>query len=101
MMTARSMSRRMTSGRWPRIRSGDVLTCPEVGRLLQGFLDSELDDDEEIAALSDHLEECKRCGLEAETYRLIKDALAKREIVVPHESVERLREFGERIADDS
>jgi hypothetical protein len=100
-MTARSMSRRATGGRWPHIREGEELSCPEVGRLLQKFLDSELEDDVPVSSLADHLEDCKRCGLEAETYGMIKQALARRETVVPPESVDRLREFGERIADDS
>lgn len=95
----RSAIRRMTLGRWPGIRSGDALTCPEVGRLLQRFLDGELTDAAEAEMLSEHLDECKRCGLEADTYRKIKDALASRRTPVPPESVERLREFGERLAE--
>jgi hypothetical protein len=87
----------MTHGRWPRLRSGDALSCPEVGRLLQRFLDEELADDAEIEMLSAHLDECLRCGLEADTYRKIKHALAVRRTPVPAESVERLRAFGERL----
>ena len=94
----RSAVRRLTLGRWPRVRSGDELSCPEVGRLLQRFLDGELRDDAEVEMLSAHLDECKRCGLEAETYRKIKDALAGRREPVPAESVERLRRFGEELA---
>ncbi|MDJ0768792.1 MAG: zf-HC2 domain-containing protein [Ilumatobacter sp.] len=93
------MMRRVTGGRWPEIRAGEQLSCPEVGRLLQQFLDGELDRDSEISSLADHLEECKRCGLEADTYRKIKQALASRRAEVPPESVERLRQFGERLAD--
>lgn len=95
----RSIVRRMTLGRWPDVRSGDALTCPEVGRLLQRFLDEELDDEAEIEMLSAHLDDCKRCGLEADTYRKIKDALAGRRAPVPQESVDRLREFGKQLAD--
>ncbi len=95
----RSIVRRMTLGRWPDVRSGDVLSCPEVGRLLQRFLDEELDDEAEVEVLSAHLDECKRCGLEADTYRKIKAALADRRALVPQESVERLREFGKQLAD--
>lgn len=95
----RSALRRLTLGRWPSVRPGDTLSCPEVGRLLQRFLDDELADEVEIELLADHLEECKRCGLEAETYQKIKDALANRRTPVPQESVDRLREFGERLVE--
>lgn len=94
----RSTIRRMTFGRWPTVRPGEALSCPEVGRLLQRFLDGELSDDNEIDMLAAHLDDCKRCGLEADTYRKIKEALAARRTPVPPESVERLREFGEQLA---
>lgn len=94
----RSTVRRMTFGRWPSVRTGDMLSCPEVGRLLQRFLDGELTDPVEIEMLSDHLDECKRCGLEADTYRKIKASLAMRRPPVPPESVARLREFGQHLA---
>jgi len=95
----RSALRRLTLGRWPSVRPGDTMSCPEVGRLLQSFLDDELSDEAEIESLAQHLEECKRCGLEADTYQKIKDALASRQAPVPQESVDRLREFGERLAE--
>ncbi len=94
----RSALRRMTAGRWPAVRLGEPLSCPEVGRLLQRYLDDELTDDAEVQMLSEHLDECRRCGLEADTYRKIKAGLALRRTPVPPESVERLREFGERLA---
>ena len=97
----RSMLRTMTGGRWPRVRPGEQLSCPEVGRSLQRFLDGELADDVEIEALAAHLEDCKRCGLEADVYRRIKDAIEHRRVDVPEESVQRLREFGQRLAEGS
>lgn len=93
--------RRMTLGRWPAVRMGDALTCPEVGRLLQRFLDGELGDDAEVEMLSRHLDDCERCGLEADTYRKIKSALEGRRTPVPAESIERLRRFGEQLASES
>jgi hypothetical protein len=95
----RTMVRRMTFGRWPDVRAGERLTCPEVGRLLQRFLDDELASEHEIDALVRHLDDCKRCGLEAETYRKIKDSLEQRRVDVAPEAVARLREFGERLAE--
>lgn len=95
----RSTMRRLTFGRWPDLRPGQPMTCPEVGRLLQRFLDDELSDDVDAAMLSQHLELCRRCGLEAETYRRIKAALASRRAEVPEESIERLRAFGRQLTD--
>jgi Putative zinc-finger len=95
----RSTIRYITLGRWPKPRPGDHLSCPEVGRLLQRFLDGELTDEHDAQLLSSHLDECKRCGLEADTYRRIKAVLASRRLPVPPESVARLREFGEHLAE--
>jgi hypothetical protein len=92
------MLRRATGGRWPEVRAGEQLSCPEVGRLLQRFLDDELSSQHEIDSLVAHLDECRRCGLEAETYRRIKQTLQERRVEVSPESVARLREFGERLA---
>ncbi len=93
----RSTIRLMTFGRWPGLRPGDPMTCPEVGRLLQRYLDDELRDDASAESLSEHLELCRRCGLEADTYLEIKTALARRRADVPSESLERLRAFGEHL----
>lgn len=95
----RSTLRRMTFGRWPELQPGETMTCPEVGRLLQRFLDAELHEDADTEMLSQHLELCLRCGLEAETYRKIKAALASRQTEVPRDSIERLRAFGEQLVD--
>jgi anti-sigma factor RsiW len=73
------------------------LTCPEVGRLLQRYLDDEID---ELKAqrISRHLEDCRRCGMKAETYSAIKESLREHRPSVPPETVARLRDFGERLA---
>lgn len=97
----RSMLRRVTGGRWPRLRPGEQLSCSEVGRSLQRFLDGELPGDMEVDALAAHLEDCKRCGLEADVYRRIKNALENRRPEVSEESVRRLREFGRQLAEGS
>lgn len=95
----RSTLRRMTFGRWPTLRPGEPMSCPEVGRVLQRFLDDELTGDAEVEMLSQHLELCRRCGLEADTYRKIKSALASRRAPVPEDSIERLRAFGDQLVD--
>lgn len=91
--------RRFTRGRWPRIRAGEALMCPEVGRLLQRFLDGAVDDDVQVRALADHLGKCPPCGREAEVYGRIKDALRRGRPPVDAETVARLRAFGERLAE--
>ena len=78
-------------------RSGGPMDCGEVGRLLQFFLDGQLDE-RRTARLTAHLEECRRCGLEAETYQRIKSSLADRRGAVSTDSLARLRAFGERLA---
>ncbi len=95
----RMMFRRATGGRWPRVRSDERLSCGEVGRLLQRYLDGELDGAAEVDALAAHLDECEGCGLEADTYRRIKATLEARRTPVSAETVERLRQFGERLAE--
>jgi len=75
------------------------LSCRQVGRLVQGYLDGETDE-ETAAKVAAHLEDCKRCGLDAQTYREIKAALARNAPGDLDESVGRLREFGESLTGD-
>ncbi len=83
---------------WRRMRgSQEVASCLEVGRVLQSYLDGHVD---ELTArrVARHLELCRRCGLEAETYAEIKNALARRgQVEVDPGAVARLREFGARL----
>ena len=97
----RSMLRTITGGRWPQLEPGEALMCREVGRSLQRFLDDEVHDATVADALAIHLEACKRCGLEADVYQRIKHALEVSGPELPAESVQRLREFGERLASGS
>jgi anti-sigma factor RsiW len=73
------------------------LSCHQVGKVLQSYLDDELDDDtaRKVAA---HLEDCRRCGLEVETYEALKASLQRGSAGLVDEPVTRLREFGERLA---
>lgn len=70
--------------------------CREVGRVLQRYLDGEVD---ELTArrVARHLEDCLRCGMAAQTYAEIKRSLA-RQGHVDDGTVDRLRAFGERLA---
>jgi anti-sigma factor RsiW len=76
------------------------MRCAEVGRLLQVYLDGEFDDEARAQRLRAHLKDCKRCGLEAETYKRIKASLARRsrEDAEFADALIRLHEFGEHLA---
>ena len=83
---------------WIRQRRAErQASCAEVAQVLQSYLDGHVDD---LTArrVSDHLEHCRRCGLEAETYQAIKAALSKPGREVDSETLERLKAFGARLA---
>jgi anti-sigma factor RsiW len=75
-----------------------MANCRETMRVLQSYLDGQTD---EVTAdpLGRHLEACRRCGLEAATYREIKSALARQAPQVDQAAVERLRAFGAELSD--
>lgn len=76
---------------------GEPLDCHAVGELLQQYLDDEIDP-KRGALIAAHLDDCRRCGLEAETYERIKRTLATQRPEMPDDSVERLSEFARRLA---
>lgn len=78
-------------------RDPGPMDCHAVAKVLQQYLDGHLDDQRSFR-LEAHLEECRRCGLEVQTYERIKASLADRRAPLPADSVARLREFGERLA---
>lgn len=86
----------MSLRRWL-LRRRARLSCHQVGRVLQTYLDRELDD-ETAEKVAEHLEDCRRCGLEAATYRSLKASLRERSASPDPERVARLREFGARLA---
>ncbi len=78
-------------------RSPAPLSCEEVAEVLQQYLDDYAE--EHLARrISAHLDDCLRCGLEADTYRRIKRLLASHRGPVPDDTLERLREFGARLS---
>jgi anti-sigma factor RsiW len=74
--------------------------CQKVVRVLQDYLDGEANAST-AAMVAEHLEQCRRCGLEASTYRAIKSAIAASapEQVIDAAAVERLRRFADELAD--
>lgn len=83
--------------RFGRPRRSDMLSCREVGRVLQSYLDGEVDDlrTHEVAH---HLEACRRCGMAAETYAEIKRSLRRCGASAPEEAVDRLRVFCQQLS---
>lgn len=73
------------------------IDCHHVGELLQHYLDGHIDADR-ARRIEAHLEECRQCGMEAEMYDQIKAVLGAHRTQVPTESIDRLRDFGERLA---
>ena len=73
------------------------MSCHQVGEVLQEYLDGHIDA-ERAKRIEAHLEECRRCGMEFETYERIKVTLAAQRPEIPADSIERLRAFGERLA---
>ena len=74
------------------------LACRRVRRVLQSYLDGVLED-AAARRVARHLEGCRRCVREAETYLAIKDSLSRRQQNSP-DAVQRLRDFGEALLDD-
>lgn len=75
-----------------------TVSCRQVGRALQAYLDGELADDGLAQRLGEHLDACRDCGLEAETYRSLKAALQRHAGLPESPELIRLREFGQRLA---
>ena len=77
------------------------MSCRRLGKVLQTYLDGELDS-ETALLVSGHLEECRKCGLEADTYEALLGSLQNG--VVDQESreaIHRLAEFGSQLAGGS
>ena len=74
------------------------LACRRVRRVLQSYLDGALED-ATARRVARHLEGCRRCVREAETYLAIKNSLSRRRPGAP-DAVQRLRDFGETLPRD-
>lgn len=72
--------------------------CLRTSRVLQRYLDGELDNLPTAARVVEHLEECRRCGLHAATYRAIKQALRAGHRDVDDLALRRLRAFSHALA---
>lgn len=68
--------------------------------MLQTFVDGELDRTQ-CDAVQAHLDACRRCGLEADTYRELKGALDRCRNGVRPELLARLRRFAAQLSASS
>jgi anti-sigma factor RsiW len=75
----------------------DRLECRRVRPLLQTFLDGELDAAQRRRVVQ-HLDACRRCGLEAATYATLIDRLRGVAQPAHPEAVARLEAFVDRLA---
>lgn len=87
--------RRLRAIRRPSPPAGD-LSCEQVAEVLQSFLDQEVEPDT-VVRIGAHLDQCRRCGMEADVYLEIKRSLARSTPAVPELALVRLRHFGERL----
>jgi anti-sigma factor RsiW len=76
----------------------EMARCFRTSRALQRYLDGEADD-LTAARVAEHLEECRRCGLQARTYQAIKDALRSGSRDVDDLALRRLHAFSRSLAD--
>ncbi len=73
------------------------MSCLRVIRVLQAYLDGEVD--ESTARLvSVHLADCGRCGMRADTYRAIKAAMARRGPGWDDDTCQRFERFARQVA---
>jgi anti-sigma factor RsiW len=70
----------------------DRIECMRIRPLLQAFVDGGLDD-EQRKRIAAHLEACRRCGLEASTYRTLKERLRGLARPADSDAVARLEAF--------
>lgn len=80
-----------------RARREARMGCMAVVRVLQSYLDGEVDEST-ARRVSRHLEICRRCGMEADTYRAIKAAMARTGPGWDELTRRRLEEFAHRVS---
>lgn len=83
--------------RW-RLRHGrGQLSCRQIARVLQHYLD-DMTDPAVAYRVSQHLDACRDCGLEADVYRAIKASLS-RQGIPPDDARSRLEAFARELAE--
>ena len=82
-----------------RTRREARIGCMAVARVLQAYLDGEIDETT-AQRVGAHLSTCRRCGMKADTYRAIKASLARGGTGWDDLTRRRLVEFAHRVSDD-
>jgi anti-sigma factor RsiW len=74
--------------------------CHQVAKVLQSYLDGEAPQ-HTSTMVAEHLEECRKCGMEADTYRAIKASIAHtyHPDAQAEDAIERLRDFVDQLAE--
>lgn len=80
-------------------RRGTDLDCREVGKVLQRYLDGDVDTDV-AARIAAHLDDCRQCGLEYEIYARIKGSLTGHHEEIDMAAIARLRDFGRKLTEN-
>jgi len=75
-------------------------SCKDVAEVLQSYLDGEIDE-RDLAVVEQHLDMCRDCGLEADTYRAVKQGLARQRIAIAPDVMERLRDFADNLVSEN
>ncbi len=82
------------------ISPSSALACKQVAEDLQSFLDNE-DTVANRDLIAAHLEACRDCGLEANTFNQLKASLARPVLEIDDTALDRLRAFGASISEEA
>lgn len=84
---------------WWRRLLRSKLSCAEIGTVLQGYLDGELDP-ADMPAIQQHLDACRDCGLEADMFDRIKSSLTSHRLHTDTGALARLQAFANELVED-
>jgi anti-sigma factor RsiW len=75
-----------------------TVRCRTVAKVVQAYLDGELADSRAVL-IADHLDACRRCGMDAETWRWLKSTVAGLRPPDDPDRLGRLRAFVEQLTE--
>lgn len=79
-----------------RRRGQRPLDCRDVRRLMQRFVDGELPPSQ-TELVAEHLRDCQRCGLSADTFRAVKAALRRLRPDLDVDALTRLHTYADEL----
>lgn len=74
----------------------DAISCRQLGPVLQSYIDDEAHE-LDVEAIRRHLEACRNCGLEYDTYIELKERLSRQTPAVPADVTQRLLDFSRKL----